>query len=205
MIEKVKIGNEDAFRTREGKLYYSRIVGGLAWPFGEKPGFLVVIAEDFKEDSALNARPLRVLAEREALDLEEMARRYQELLEAFKAAPWIGDPKNTPLMHYFRARVPGFSLSYAPHYDDPHNLQGYAQLVRTLCAENRKILHIGDHDRIRGNLAALPTGDLKNPAAEFPPLAALGYAVAHLFYNKKVRVRTVTEMMEIFCLNHGRV
>ena len=53
----------ESFTDDQPGAKYRRIVGGLAWPDGAKPGFALVIAEDFEEDPNLKDYRLWVLKE----------------------------------------------------------------------------------------------------------------------------------------------
>jgi hypothetical protein len=154
-------------------------------PFGDKPGCLVVVAEDYLEDQALKARPWRILTEKEALPLNDLFRHYQEFREQFKAGPWVGDPSNTPMMQHFRRLGQesrrGFALLKAPHFDDPKNLACFSHLILDFTQENRKTFHFASHNLIRGYVLGLPKEELERPASHHPSVAALGYVLSYLY------------------------
>jgi hypothetical protein len=168
---------------------YLQIVGGLAWPFGERPGYLIVVAEDFWEDRTLGARPLNIIAERESPDMDDIVRHYRELSGLLSVGPWVSDPENRGMLRYCQQKNPQFSLYPAPYFDDPRNLEYYFQLFRTLTKEERKVLHFNNHEMIRGYLNGLPPEEFSKPAKEHPPAAALGYAITYLDQNKPVKQR----------------
>jgi hypothetical protein len=53
------------FEDLKSGLFYRRIYTGFAWPFSASPGFICVLAEDFKPDYSLQFSPrhLRILSE----------------------------------------------------------------------------------------------------------------------------------------------
>jgi hypothetical protein len=180
-------------------------VGGLAWTFGGKPGFLVVVAAEHYKDNTLQARKLRVLAEKESAYLPDLGRYYDELQEQFKGVPWFGDTNNRPAVSYLinlaRKSNRSFSLSPARYFDDPKNLDYYCQLIEGL--RTRGILHLDEHSTLRGYLMGLSPEELKNPALKYPPIAALGYALAYLYDyepggKKSVSDQDLIELDEIW-------
>ena len=55
---------------------YRRILCGFAWPYSDRPGFVVVLGEDFDQDheKEFSPRHFRVLKEHEDFDIEELHR-----------------------------------------------------------------------------------------------------------------------------------
>ena len=193
MIELSPTGHYiDTANNRE----YSRILGGLAWPTVDKPGFLVVVGEDLMIEPALNERPLRVLAERKAAGLSEAGRFYGELAGLFQAGPWYGNTEDKFFMHEMRKSVDGFSLIPAPHSTDLESAYHYGDLIRQLMKPERKILNLNEKNRLLRNFFynTIPK-DLKGRADEFPPLAALGYVVSQLHYFKPTKSKSVSKEM----------
>ncbi len=189
------IGKDEStgtFLDHETSGRYRQLVGGLAWPCGERPGYLVVVAEDFWEDRTLGARPFNIIAEREAPGMDDIVRHYQELSALLLVGPWAGDPENRGMLRYCQQKIPQFSLYPAPYFDDPRNLGYYFQLFRTLTKEERKVLHFNNHEMVRGYLSSLPPEEFNKPAKEHPPAAALGYAITYLDQNKPAKQRKST-------------
>lgn len=174
----------ESFTDDQTGAKYRRIVGGMAWPDGGKPGFAVVIAEDFDEDQNLKDRHLWVLREVEETDVATLVRRCQDLRETFHAKEWFGNRRNESMRAFlyhlqkdvdFKDR---FSFSPAPHADDPQGLGYYMPLIKE-CIDNRKFLHFGEGSKLPGYLAMGPE-TLNQDPAEYPPIAALGYALSCL-------------------------
>ena len=174
---------------------YSRIVGGIAWPTATAEGFLAVVGEDYFEDNALDARHLYLLAEAKAHDLAELARLYGEFSGTFKAGPWYGRLEKF-YIHEMKELIPGFSLVPAPHCDDADSCFQYASLVLALMDPQRKILNLGQKNRlIRGFMNNTQPRDLTGKAEVKPVLAAIGYAVSQLTYFKPKKVASVSNEM----------
>lgn len=165
---------------------YSRIVGGLAWPNAGSPGFAIVIAEDFEEDPNLKARRLWVLNEAENSDVAELIRRCQDWRETYQTQDWYGCTSNKAMMGVLYHLQKGldqkskFSFTPAPHADDPQGLGYYLPLIKECLGINRKILHFGEGSKLPGYLAEMGPETLNLNPAEYPPIAALGYALSKL-------------------------
>ena len=167
---------------------YRQIAGGLAWPAPPAPGFMVVMAEEGRLELESGQRVLWVLAEQEAQDLAAMYRYYREMSEEFLLRQWYGDTANRVMMHLFRgqqrqvqgeAQVPLVVLG-APYHDNPQALLFYVQTIQDLVKSSQKLLYLGENSSLPGNFLALSPEELTDKAADYPPVAALGYAVAAL-------------------------
>jgi hypothetical protein len=177
---------------------YRRIVGAMAWPFAAKQGFAVVIAEDFDEDPNLKARHLWVLQEVEEIDVADLIRRCQDFRETFQAKHWVGNTRNKSMMSvlYHLGKKwdhkERFSFNAAPHADDPQGLGYYLPIIKEQMAINRKVLHFGEGSKLPGYLAEMAPETLNQDPAEYPPIAALGYALAHVSTSGVPRKFTVS-------------
>ena len=167
---------------------YRRIVGGIAWPSGEAPGFIVVIAEDDNKDPRLKLRHLRLLDEYEHRSADRLVKRLYDFQNKYLVNPWYGYPNNE-LMSYFIDRFnrdltkkqKGVYIAEAPFADDVHNLQLYANQVLTRTTTGRKSLHFGSKSRIPGVLSGLQPEDVKKKKSQdIPAVAAVGYALSGL-------------------------
>jgi hypothetical protein len=176
----------DVFIDEQTGKEYSRIVGGLAWPYAGKPGYAAVLAEDFKPDKNLEARHIWVLRELEALDVADLIRRCRDMREAYKAN-WVGNIQNKPLMAMLYQLQKGFdykdrlSFDAAPHADDPQGLGYYLPIIKEHLGVNRKLLHFGEGSKLPGYLAEMGPETLGKDPAGFPPIASLGYALSYLY------------------------
>lgn len=175
----------ESFTDDQTGAKYRRIIGGLAWPDGGKPGFALVIAEDFEQDPNLKDRHLWVLREVEEADVASLVRLCQDLRDTFHAKDWFGNIRNNSMRAIFYHLQKDldykdrFSFSPAPHADDPQGLGYYLPLIKECLGINRKTLHFGEGSKLPGYLAMGPE-TLNQDPAEYPPVAALGYALSHL-------------------------
>jgi len=176
----------ESFTDDQTGAKYRRIVGGLAWPDGAKPGFALVIAEGFKEDPNLKDRHLWVLREVEESDVATLVRLCQDLRETFHAKDWFGNIRNNAMravLYHLQKDLDykdRFSFSPAPHADDAQGLGYYLPLIKDCIGINRKILHFGEGSKLPGYLAEMGPETLNQDPAEYPPVAALGYALSHI-------------------------
>jgi hypothetical protein len=187
IIRKIPYGGEvTVFVNDENEREYRRMVGGLAWPHGEKPGYAIVVAEAYVEDPQLKDRPIWVIREIEESDILNLLRYCQELHEPFKVQDWYGNTSDKAMMANFyhinrgSAERNRFAFKTAPYANEPNGLAFYMPIIKKHLAVNRKILHFGEGSKLPGILAQVGPGDmLKNPA-ELPPIAALGYTLTYL-------------------------
>ena len=81
---------------QDSDMAFRRILGGLGWPYGERPGFVVVLGETFGQDHSLphSPRHFRLLDEHETGDLEELRRICSKFDEDFYLKSFLGNPEN---------------------------------------------------------------------------------------------------------------
>jgi len=178
-------GEIEFFLDRATGEEYRRIVGGIAWPYAKKLGFAVVVAEILKKDPATKAHHLRVLVEIEDFDVGILLRRCQELTSQSRVQEWFGDTFNRPMMAYVyhfnkESGQESFSFRTAPHADDLYGLVYFLQMIKECVAPNWKILEFGEHSKLPGYLGLIAREESSKNPAEYPPIAALGYAVVKL-------------------------
>lgn len=172
---------------------FRRVVGGVAWPFSDKPGFMVVVGEDSQEDMDHQTRHLRVLGEwREHMglsfvELRPMLACMAELRREMCARPWHGEvgPWGRVIAEFNAAqaclRQPTVSVYPPPGEVD---FSFHAGLVRRRVM-HEKTLHIGQG--VLGAKLGLLSADLSGEKhAEHPEAAALFYAVAGLDLTKRI-------------------
>jgi hypothetical protein len=167
---------------------YRRIVGGLAWPSGEAPGFVLVIAEAEHKDPRLKLRHYWLLDEYEHNSAERLIKKLYDFQNKYIVGAWYSDPNNLLMTHLIdkfngglTKKQKGIYLTEALFSDDPHNLRLYANQIGGRTAFTKKALHFGNTSRIPGALSVLSPDDIyKKKAQEFPMVAALGFAIAGL-------------------------
>jgi len=189
MIKKIGVGRNGYFETADGR-QFGRIVGGLAWPHGDKLGFAVVIAENRSEDLNLRVRPITVIKEAETSDVADLVGRCQDWQAECQVQEWFSNTENKPLIAAFYQLTQDqpsqrrFDLFRASHAGDPHGLGYYLPVIKEHVRSNRRILHFGEAGKLPGYLNQVRAEAMSQDIAEYPPIAALGYALANLFENK---------------------
>jgi hypothetical protein len=188
MIRRIRTRRGEYFETTDGR-QYGRIVGGLAWPQGGKPGYHVVIAENLGEDIRLKARLMTVIKEAETVDVAGLVRFCQDRQAECQVQDWYGNTENKPMMAVFYQLTQDepsqrqFNLCRASHAGDPQGLGYFLPVIKEFLKGNRKILHFREGSKLPGYLAEMGPETLNRNPEEYPPIAALGYALAELFEN----------------------
>ena len=169
---------------------YGEIVGGLAWP-ETKEGFLVIAAVDFFEDTELEARHIRVLADANGSNMDtflkhslELQRHFSPFMETIRI---YGDTTSLAMMElldkFNRDRrhrgLNPFYLTEAPQLKGPEKHEFYTQLIRKYTQPRKKILHFCD-TAVPSYLMALWPDEVNKNVLDHSPIAALGYALAVL-------------------------
>ena len=185
-IKAVYDPNEEGFekflyRDMDNGRHYQRIVGGLAWP-GIKPGFAVILGENLRKDYDLNAHHIRILAEFESLDIEELFK-WCVFSHSWFKGEWYLSLENKPMMGlvYNDNRFEHLSIGRAPYSADPKGFRFYVAIFRRHLQSEKKTLHLGENSRLPSYLLELDTKDISTADIdEFPAVAALGYALTTL-------------------------
>ena len=182
-------GEQEVFINQDTGDEYRRIVGGLAWPYGKKPGYAVIVAEAMKEDPQLKDRPIWVIKEIEEPDILVLLRYCQDTQEPFMVQSWHGNTGDKAMManfyHLSREQGQGrFTFRMAPYASKPNGLAHYMPIIKKYLAINRKILYLGQGSKLAGGLAQAGAEALSQNPSEYPPIAALGYALTYLYTVK---------------------
>jgi hypothetical protein len=188
--KKISMDGKPYYFNTETTEKYGEIVGGLAWP-ETKEGFLVIAAVDFIEDTELEARHIRVLAEANESDMDtflkialELQRHFSPFMETIRVYGDITSLAMMELLDQFnrdrrhRGLNP-FYLTEAPQVKEPKKFEFYTQLIRKYIQPGRKILHFCD-TALPSYLMGLWPSEINNNVLDHPPVAALGYALAVL-------------------------
>jgi hypothetical protein len=191
MIEKkIYADGEPYYFNTETTEKYGEIAGGLAWPEA-KEGFLVIAAVDSLENTELESRHIRVIAQASESNIEVFLKRALELQRQF--SPFMetirlyGDTTSLAMMElldqFNRDRrhrgLDPFYLTETPQLKGPQKLEFYAQLIRKYTQPGRKILHFCDTS-LPSYLVSLSTSEISKSVLDHPPVAALAYALAVL-------------------------
>ena len=188
--KKIYADGEPYYFNLETKEKYGEIVGGLAWP-ETTDGFVVIAAVDLFEDTGLEARHIRVLAEANESDINTFLRRALKLQRHFspfmETIRFYGDTTSPAMMEFLdqfnrdrRHRgITPFYVTEAPQLKAPQKLEFYPQLIRKYTQSGRKILHFCD-TALPGYLMGLLREEISRNILDHPPIAALGYALGVL-------------------------
>lgn len=204
MIKKVlNIRQEIVYQNPQAGESYRRVVGGLAWPALPEPGYLVVLGELWAKDEALQARPLRVLAEREGDSIEALYRLSMELRYGCVCDTWLADMNQSMALRMWRRLNQGQGMAMplrplllrpAPYSQGDGCLQTLFQILAMVQDPDRKVLSYGQSSKLPGYALGLDAKDMGKPAAHYPPLAALGYAVAEMVMIEPADVRRLQQL-----------
>ena len=188
--KKIAENGEPYYFNLETGEKYGEIMGGLAWP-KTTDGFLVIAAVDLFEDTKLETRHIRVLAEANGSNFDtflkhalKLQRHFSPFMETIK---FYGDTTSLAMMELLdqfnrdrrhRGLTP-FYVTEAPQLKVPQMHEFYARLIREYTQSGRKILHFRD-TALPGYLMGLLREETSKNILDHPPIAALGYALGVL-------------------------
>ncbi|WP_156900647.1 hypothetical protein [Maridesulfovibrio bastinii] len=190
LIEKLKpvispVSGKRILKDVETGRNYRRVSGGVAWPYDIKPGAVAVLAEDIKPVRGTDHHRVEVVAEFLHEDHETLCREMANLQDMLQVEVWR-TPLNhagTRLVQMFnerrqRLRLPCLDLVSPPAMNGSRTFRDYDRLVdrRT---RNIKTLHFGQSQAVL-EYNILGRDDLGHKLEEFPPVAAVLYALAGL-------------------------
>ena len=181
----------ERFEDLESGLIYRRIYCGFSWPFTAKPGFICVLAEDFKPDYSLphSPRHLRILDEFESSNLEALHRRCRQIKEEYSLKKILGID-DTPLYEIWnRSKRPDEKIYLTRPYDfEKITLNLISQLVRRRTEKIYKTLHFGDQSRLPSYLSALTPEEIEEKDITiYPAIAAFGYCISEMELRSPVK------------------
>jgi hypothetical protein len=174
---------------------YGRTVGGIGWP-GDKPGFAVVIGEDWYPPIGKTVCDCYLLAEIETYDLQDMFRWCAEMAAKHGVDAFYGRWVQQPCwalrdFNQGQNRVATRQIDFQPAPFSSSESSGgrrgeiayHMSVVRDKLRLENKSLIFGD---VPGSLTVKRFSEVTPEAAakatdeDFPALAALGYAVTFL-------------------------
>lgn len=175
---------EVTYQDEEKGRIYGRIIDGFAWPWAEKPGAVVTIAESHSADHSLpfSPRHLWILEEFFSSDLEELYRaclRHRDHLCVKKVK---GNPHNSLKRLWSKLGDEGGRIYISePPSIKSIDLNYVIQLVRKRTSL-QKTLHFGEGSSLPGYLSTLREEEIGkgNTLERCPPIAALGYCLSLL-------------------------
>ena len=161
---------------------FSRLLAGLSFPTS-KPGFIIVVGEEYQEDPHLKCRHVRCLAEAEELDSERLFKKALHLRERYWVERFIGDVDNEPMMdllYNFNKNLEGATGLNVYDASFPDDLCYHVNIIKGVTAFNNKILHINQCNKLRGHLASITVEIAQEgKASDHPAVMALGFALSY--------------------------
>ena len=172
------------YRTPEGQ-EYGRIVGGLAWPWEEKPGYAVILAEEYSPDRYRDWRYIDMIWEAENGSLPELLRRCKEAGAANHVSYWWGDTSRTSMMDMFNHlnrdwKKERLFLSPARQIGSPDMGRYYLETVKDATKAGQVVLNLMSGSILQSALRQVGFDTAEKDITQNPPLAALGYALSYL-------------------------
>jgi len=172
------------FLDDEPEHEYRRIVGGIGWE-GKRPGFSVVLGEDFKTDDA-GIHHLFILKEYESSDTVDLLKRCLIFTRHYKVKPWSADTENKIEMGFLDKLNKGINYRFqllidkGPFSDDPRAFDYCLKIIEKVLSPH-KTLHFGEESSIPAYLQEInPENQDSLRVDNYPAIAALGYAVGYL-------------------------
>lgn len=175
----------DGFFDDENGLAFRRFLCSISWPYGDKPGFVLVIGEDLEPDFSLdyNPRHIRVLDEFEDLSLEELYRACLKFSSQFPLDSVLGN-QDDPLYDIWEKidHNNGLILTLRQPNDIERITPNFVvQLIKKYARKKRKTLHFGQNSKLPAHIDALTADAIEASSIEkMPAIAALGYLLAEL-------------------------
>lgn len=167
---------------------YRRVSCGLSFPFGSRPGYVVVLGEDLNVDHTIELAPrhIRLLAEFENTEIEPIHRKCLEFKDQLHVTKIYGNPEKPLFAMWRNFNSRAGSVDITPDSEFFPNskivlgldLELILQVVKKNTVAGRKTLHFGQ-SKLPGHLSSLVTGDLTvSEIDEYPAIAAFGRALA---------------------------
>ena len=185
IIEKItdRDGTE-VLQDKETGKRYARIVVGVGWP-RIKPGFAVVVGEDFNEDPSLKTRHLWIFAEIEEEDLETLFQKCLESRDRYQIETFLANTDNRPMMEFLydfkrglKEGIYALSFGKAPF---PEDLEYHGLIIQSRIRQGEKSLHFPEKTLLKGYLMEIGKEEIrKADVLDHPAIAALGYALSHI-------------------------
>lgn len=175
------------FEDKESGNKYRRVVCGVAFPWGPKPGYIVVLGEDLNADHSLYQSPhhIHLLAEFEHTEIEPLHRACLKYRDQLSVRSFYGNPE-APVYSVWQNLNKREATIYISEQHEGLDINTVIQLVKRH-TRDKKTLHFGSNSRLPGYLeSVMPEESIKMDLDEFPAVAALGRALAEIELNSYV-------------------
>jgi hypothetical protein len=169
------------YQDNETDRIYGRIISGIGWPWAEREGAVLTVAEMYERDHSLPHSPRHcyVLDEFYSSDLEELHRCCGKARDKLCAQSVVGDPHSSlnELWRNLGDSAPTIYISKPPSFENI-DLNFSSQLVRKRTSI-QKTLHIGEGRMLPGFLSTLREEEIEGKSLQsFPAIAALAFTLA---------------------------
>ena len=178
----------------KGEGVLRRVVAGLAWPRGTKPGAVVALGERLHPLPRLAIHEVLILAHVEHADPAALFLAARTIGDACLVLEFVGDTAS-PFMARLeqfddglrRRKRPIIGMEKAPLVGQAGRFSGYADLLRARVAAT-KTMSFGPQfqDLARAVMAITPEEELRAQPEHHPGPCALFYALAEIDLNQPV-------------------
>jgi hypothetical protein len=160
----------------------NHFVGGIAFPYLEKPGFFLLISVEEDKTNQDTPWKFQIIDEGSDHNLPSLFKRCLAKSSGEHPPQWYGNAMNKSIMDLVYRSVPHLdkmSFSPAPYIDDTDCTVMYLHIIKEMNQQN-KVFWFGDNSQLPRELRGYDKTNVK-PIHETPPIAALAYASAVLY------------------------
>ena len=162
---------------------YCRVLAGLSFPVS-KPGFVVIIAEDYYKVPNTQCQHMHALAEAEESDTERLFKLCLDLRQRFSVEWIIGNMDNEPMMellYQFNNGLDGAQPLNTYPASFPDDLSFHVHTIKSVSRSNSRILHLGECSALNERLSIITPEDVSGgKASDHPAVMALGYCISYI-------------------------
>ena len=162
---------------------YCRVLAGLSFP-ASKPGFVVIIAEDYYKDPTTQCQHMHALAEAEESDTERLFKLCLDLRARFSVEWVIGNMDNESMMellYQFNNGLDGARPLNIYPASFPDDLSFHVHTIKSVSRSNNRMLHLGECSALKERLSIItPEAVSEGKAINHPAVMALGYCISYI-------------------------
>jgi len=171
------------WRNAESKALYRRVVGGLAWPRGNRPGALVALVEHLHPQPGQDMRRVEVAAEFVDADPGQLLRKASHWAETLHCRALMTDLSAPEMQLAFdyndgraRLRLPQLDLGMPPAMNGSRDFAAYHRLMERR-TRSIKTLFYGERSMVAREYNSRQLQDFSRPVENFPVVAAFLWAL----------------------------
>ena len=164
------------------------IIGGIAFPWLDKPGFFVLVKTEEDKENPITPWKFQVIEEGSDHNLPSLFKRCLDKSMGEKPPQWYGNALNKSIMDLVYRSVPHLdkmSFSPAPYIEEHDCTVMYLHIIKEMNQRN-KVFWFGEDSQLPRELRGYDKSNVR-PIQESPPIAALAYvsAVLYLWLQKE--------------------